>query len=64
MYKMLHLRDDIDWLYMTRNEGRGLASIEFSVDTSIRRLEDNIKRAKKLLRRPETQTTQGSIEQQ
>ena len=43
MHKALHLRDDVDRLYVQRKEGRrGLASIEDSVDTSILRLEDYI----------------------
>ena len=41
MHKALHSRDDVDRLYVSRKErGRGLASIEDSVDTSIQRLED------------------------
>ena len=45
--KVLHSRDDID-IYESRKERRiGLASIEDSVDTSIRRLENYIKRTKK-----------------
>ena len=36
MHKALHPRDDVDRLYVSRKEGgRGLASIEDSVDTSI-----------------------------
>ena len=43
MHKTLHPRDDVDRLYVPRKEGgRGLASIEDSVDTSIQRLEDYI----------------------
>ena len=43
MHKALHLKDDVDRLYVPRKEGgRGLASIEDSVDTSIQRLEDYI----------------------
>ena len=43
MHKALHPRDDVDRLYVPRKEGgRGLASIEDSVDTSIQRLEDYI----------------------
>ena len=39
MHKALHPRDDIDKLYVSRKEvGRGLASIEDSVDTSIQQL--------------------------
>ena len=43
MHKALHPRDDADRLYVSRKEGgRGLASIEDSVDASIQRLEDYI----------------------
>ena len=36
MHKALHPRDDVERLYVSRKEGgRGLASIEDSVDTSI-----------------------------
>ena len=45
MNKALHPRDDADRLYVSRKEGgRGLASIEDSVDTSIQRLEDYIEK--------------------
>ena len=38
MHKALHPRDDVDRLYVSRKEGgRGLASIEDSVDASIQR---------------------------
>ena len=38
MYKALHPRNDVDRLYVSRKEsGRGLASIEDSVDASIQR---------------------------
>ena len=41
MHKALHPRDDVDNLCVSRKEGgRGLASIEDSVDASIQRLED------------------------
>ena len=41
MHKVLHPRDDVDRLYVSRKDGgRGLASIEDSVDASIQRLED------------------------
>ena len=37
MHEALHPRDDVDRLYVSRKEGgRGLASIEDSVDASIR----------------------------
>ena len=40
MHKVLHPRDDVDRLHVSRKErGRGLASIEDSVDASIQRLE-------------------------
>ena len=45
MHKALHPRDDVDRLYASRKEGgRGLASIEDSVDASIQRLEDYIQK--------------------
>ena len=38
MHKALHPRDDVDRQYVSRKEdGRGVASIEDSVDTSIRK---------------------------
>ena len=41
MHKALHLRDDIDRLYVSRKEGRrGFTNIKDSVDTSIQELED------------------------
>ena len=46
--KALHLRDDIDRLCVSRkNGGRGLASIEDSVDALIQRLEDYIEKKTK-----------------
>ena len=45
MHKALHPRDDADRLYVSRKErGRGLASIEDSVDALIQRLEDYIEK--------------------
>ena len=45
MHKALHLRDDVDRLYVSRKEGgRGLASIDDCVDASIQRLEDYIEK--------------------
>ena len=45
MYKALHLRDDVDRLYVSRKEGgRGLVSIEENVDAWIQRLEDYIEK--------------------
>ena len=46
MHKSLHPRYDVDRLYESRNEGgRGFASIQDSVDASIKRLEDFIKKS-------------------
>ena len=45
MHKALHLTDDIDRLYVSRKiGGRKLASMEDTVDASIGRLEDLIKK--------------------
>ena len=45
MQKALHPRDDVHRLYVSRKEGgRGLASIEDSVDASIQRLENYIEK--------------------
>ena len=45
MHKALHPRDDVDRLYVSRKQGgRGLASIEDTVDASIQRLEDYIEK--------------------
>ena len=45
MHKALHPRDDVDRLYVSRKEGgRGLDSIEDTVDASIQRLEDYIEK--------------------
>ena len=45
MHKALHPRDGVDRLYVSRKEeGRGLDSIEDSVDGSIQRLEDEIEK--------------------
>ena len=47
MHKALHPRDDVDRLYVSRKVGgRGLASIEDSVDASIQRLKDYIQKHK------------------
>ena len=45
MHKALHPIDDVDRLYVSRKQGgRGLASIEDTVDASIHRLEDYIEK--------------------
>ena len=50
MCKALHHRGDVDRLYASRKEGgRGLASTEDSIDTSIRRLEDYIEKRRGIL---------------
>ena len=50
MHKALHSKDNIDRLYVSRKvSGRGLASIEDSVNAAIRGLEDNIKKTKEKL---------------
>ena len=62
MHKAFHPRDDVDRLDVSRKEvGRGLTSIEDSVDASIQRLEDYIE--KRRLHPPEKiLTTQGPTE--
>ena len=48
MHKALHPRDDVDRLYISRKEeGRGLACIEDTVDAFIQRLEDYIEKYKR-----------------
>ena len=50
MHKVLHLRDDVDRLYVSRKERGGeLASIEDSADGSIQRLEDYIEKHERWL---------------
>ena len=45
IHKALHPIDDVDRQYVSRKEwGRGLASIEDSVDASVQRLEDYIQK--------------------
>ena len=45
VHKALHHRDDLESLYVSRKEGGSeLASIEDSIDASIRRLEDYIQK--------------------
>ena len=48
MHKALHPRDDVEKLYVSRKAaGRGLASIEDSVDASLKRLEDSTEKHKR-----------------
>ena len=50
MHKALHPRDDIDKLYVSRKVGgRGLASIEDSVDAWRQRLKDYIEKHEELI---------------
>ena len=50
MHEALHLRNDVDRLYVSRKErGRGLASFEDSFDASIQRLEDYIEKHERWL---------------
>ena len=45
MHKALHARDGVDRLYVSRKEGgRGLASIEDSIDALMQQLEDYIEK--------------------
>ena len=45
MHKALYLKDDVDRLFGSSKEGgRGLASIEDSINTSIQKLEDYIEK--------------------
>ena len=65
MHMALHPRDDVDRLYASRKEGgRGLASIEDSVNASIQRLEDYIQKHEGGLitaTRNETEKTMNNI---
>ena len=48
IHKALHPRDNVDRLFVPRKEeGRGFASIEDSVDASIQRLEENIEKTRR-----------------
>ena len=50
MHKAFHPRDDTDRLYVPRKEGgRGLANIEYCVDTAIRALDEYTKKSKERL---------------
>ena len=52
MHKVLHPRDDVDRLYVSRKEGgRGLARIEDTVDASIQWLEDFIEKHERGLKK-------------
>ena len=63
MHKALHPRDDVDRLYVPRKEGgRGFASIEDSVDTSIERLKDFIEKHERGLITAIRNNTDNSID--
>ena len=63
LHKALHPRDDVDRLYVPRKEGgRGLVSIEDSVDASIQRLEDNIEKHEQGLITVITNDTDNTID--
>ena len=64
MHKALHSRDDVDRLYVSRKKGgKGLASIEDSVDSSIQRLEDYVQKPEEgQIQPPETILTRWPTE--
>ena len=60
----MHRRDDVDRRYVPRKEGgRGLASIEDSVDASIRLFENYIKTYGVILITPTRNNTNNATEQ-
>ena len=64
MHKALHPRDDVERLYISRKEGgRGLASIEDTVDASIQRLEDYIEKHERGLIRAIRNGTDNTIDE-
>ena len=57
MHKALHQTDDVYRLYVTRKEGeRVLVSIEDSVDSSLQRLKDYMKKEERLITESRTST--------
>ena len=63
MHKVLHPRDDVDRLYVSRKErGRELASIEDSVDASIQQLGDYIEKHERGLIRAIRNDTDNTID--
>ena len=63
MHMALHSRDDVDRLYVSRKEGgRGLASIEDSIDASIQQLEDYIEKHERGLIRAIRNNTDNTID--
>ena len=62
MHKALHPRNDVDRLYELRKEGgRGVTSIEDSVDASIQHLEDYIKKFRRLVTATRNNTNNTNI---
>ena len=62
MHKVLHPRDDVDRLYVSRKEvGRGLTSIKDSVDAWIQRLGQNIKKCSERLTRATRNNTDSTF---
>ena len=63
IHKALHPRDDVGRLYVPRKErGRGLASVEDSVDTSMKRFEYYIEKHEKGLITPIRNYTDNTID--
>ena len=64
MHKALHLRDGVDRLYVSRKEGgRGLSSVEETVDASIQQLEDYIEKPERGLITTIRNDTDNSIDE-
>ena len=63
MHKALHPREDVDRFHMSRKErGRGLTSIQDSIDASIQRLENKIrKHGRRLITAIRNNTDNASI---
>ena len=63
MHKALHLRDEVDRLYVSRKErGRRLTNIEDSAESSIQRFEDYIeKRGRRLIKATRNNTENTTI---
>ena len=65
MHKALHLRDGVDRLYVSRKEGgRGLSSVEETVDASIQQLEDYIEKPERGLITTIRNDTDNSIDEE
>ena len=64
MYKALHPRDDVQRFSVSKTGGRGLASIEDSIDASIQRLENYIQTCEGRLITATRNNTDNIIRQQ